>query len=444
MPGNPTSQRALKHGSEIIELSGGLRQRFRRTRALTERLAAPLSPEDQTVQAMDDASPTKWHLAHTAWFFETFVLGRFQPGYGVYDERFAYLFNSYYEGAGPRHPRPDRGMLTRPTVDAVLAYRRHVDAAMDSLLGSTVDEHGAEIADLVELGIHHEQQHQELLLTDVLYLFSRNPLRPTYRADLRSNSSTEDPALHWRDLVGGVRCMGYDGPGFRYDNETPRHEVLVRPYRLASRPVTNAEWMAFMEDGGYRKPELWLSDGWATVQAEGWRTPLYWQRGEEGGYTVLTLGGPLPVDPRAPVNHISYYEADAFARWSGKRLPTEAEWEIAAGDRQPRGNTLGADLLRPVPAAANTDDVNANDNGLTQMFGDVWEWTQSPYTPYPGFRAPEGAVGEYNGKFMCNQMVLRGGSCATPDGHIRATYRNFFYPHQRWQFAGLRLAEDAV
>lgn len=433
-------------GAETTEATGGLRKRFHKTRALTEDLARPLTPEDQAVQAMDDASPTKWHLAHTAWFFETFILGRFQPGYSAYDDRFAYLFNSYYEGAGPRHPRPDRGMLTRPTANSVLAYRRHVDAAMDAFLESMAGEDRTQVADLVELGIQHEQQHQELLLMDILNLFSRNPLRPVYRADARPGLAAEAAPLHWRDIEGGVRRMGYGGSGFCYDNEMPRHEVLVRPYRLASRPVTNAEWVAFIEDGGYERPELWLSDGWATAQATGWRTPLYWEPGEEGGYAALTLNGLLPVHPNAPVSHVSYYEADAFARWAGKRLPTEAEWEIAAGDRRAHGNTLGSDFLRPVPAAANRDYDNANDDGedFMQMFGDVWEWTQSAYAPYPGFRAPEGAVGEYNGKFMCNQMVLRGGSCVTPDGHVRATYRNFFYPRQRWQFAGVRLAEDAA
>jgi len=442
-----TRPASSKGGTQPTEAISGLRERFQRTRALTEKLARPLTPEDQAVQAMDDASPTKWHLAHTAWFFETFILARFQPEYISYDKRFAYLFNSYYEGAGPRHPRPDRGMLTRPALDAVLSYRRHVDAAMASLFVSGGEQDQAEIADLVELGINHEQQHQELLLTDILNLFSRNPLRPAYRPDARYVPSVEAPVLRWREVEGGLRCIGHGGPGFCYDNETPRHEVLVRSFRLASRPVTNAEWAAFMEDGGYQRPELWLSDGWATAQKESWRAPLYWESGEGGEWAAYTLHGLLPVDPHAPVSHVSYYEADAFARWAGKRLPTEAEWEIAAGDRQILGNTLGPDFLRPVPAAAASSNyVNANDDGedFMQMFGDVWEWTQSSYMPYPGFRAPEGAVGEYNGKFMCNQMVLRGGSCATPDGHVRATYRNFFYPHQRWQFAGVRLAEDAA
>ncbi len=415
--------------------NGSLLQQFFRTRDLSTDLARPLSPEDQTVQAMPDASPAKWHLAHTTWFFETFVLLAFASNYRAFDETFAYLFNSYYESAGPRHPRPERGMLTRPTAETVLSYRRHVDSAMATLLASEAACSG-EIARLVELGIHHEQQHQELLLTDILNLFSRNPLRPAYREDGLSSAASTVTALRWQDFEEGIHSIGYDGSGFCYDNEQPRHQVILRPFRLASRLVRNGEWAAFMEDGGYDRPDLWLSDGWATVQAEGWRAPLYWDQRDGGHAAVMTLRGQLPMDPEAPVSHISYYEADAFARWAGKRLPTEAEWEVAAREHPPCGNTLGTGNLRPVPADT--------EGGLAQLFGDVWEWTQSPYTPYPGFQAPAGAVGEYNGKFMCNQMVLRGGSCATPDGHVRSTYRNFFYPHQRWQFSGVRLAEDAA
>ncbi len=429
------------HGSALRRsqdgLAGGNRlpDQFHRTRVLSENLAKPLSPEDQVVQAMPDASPTKWHLAHTTWFFETFILLRYAPGYQAFDEEFAYLFNSYYEAAGPRHPRPERGMLTRPTVDTVLAYRQRVDTAMEALLAAT-SPCPDEIAGLIELGIHHEQQHQELLLTDILNLFSRNPLRPAYRADPPATAAKTPAPLRWHAFAGGIHHIGNAGDEFCYDNELPRHDVLLRPFRLASRPINNAEWAAFIEDGGYRRPELWLSDGWAAVQAEGWEAPLYWERSAEDGDAVITLHGRLPVDPEAPVCHVSYYEADAFARWAGKRLPTEAEWEVAAAGRPVLGNTLGSGFLRPVPAAAGED--------MAQLYGDVWEWTQSPYVAYPGFRAPEGAVGEYNGKFMCNQMVLRGGSCATPDGHLRASYRNFFYPHQRWQFSGVRLAEDAA
>jgi ergothioneine biosynthesis protein EgtB len=410
---------------------------YRRTRALSEQLAEPLGPEDQTVQAMADASPTKWHLGHVTWFFETFVLRRFAPGYQVFDERFAYIFNSYYEAAGPRHPRPERGMLTRPTVAEVMAYRYHVDAAMAEFLGGSDGAGDSEVAALVELGINHEQQHQELLLTDILYLFSLSPLYPTYRAAAPKGQDGAVPALDWHEFEGGIHEIGHAGGGFAYDNEGPRHQILLRPFRLASRPVTNGEWQAFIDDGGYRRPEYWLSDGWATVRREGWTAPLYWQRGEgDRQQAMMTLGGLQPLDLNAPVVHVSYYEADAYAAWAGKRLPTEAEWEVAAAGLEPAGNTLGSALLWPAVADAS--------KGLKQMFGDVWEWTQSPYTAYPGFRAPAGAVGEYNGKFMSNQMVLRGGSCVTPDGHVRATYRNFFYPHQRWQFMGLRLAEDVA
>ncbi|WP_416897192.1 MAG: ergothioneine biosynthesis protein EgtB [Minwuia sp.] len=408
-------------------------EHFLSIRRQSERLAAPLSPEDQVVQAMDDASPTKWHLAHTSWFFETFVLRAHVPGYGPFDPAYAYLFNSYYEGAGPRHPRPHRGLLTRPPLDEVMAYRAHVDRAMTDLLAGSDSADGGAVATLTELGLHHEQQHQELLLTDALYTLSCNPLQPAYRSDGAPPLSADPaPEPGWTGFEGGIREIGHDGTGFAFDCEGPRHEVLIRPFRLADRAVTCGEWQAFLADGGYRRPELWLSDGWATVQREGWTAPLYWDL--EAG-TVFTLWGPRPIEPAAPVTHVSFYEADAFARWAEKRLPTEAEWEIAADGVAPEGNTAGSDALCPRPAARQ---------GLRQVFGDVWEWTASPYTAYPGFRPPEGAVGEYNGKFMANQFVLRGGSCATPDRHVRATYRNFFYPHQRWQFTGLRLAEDAA
>ncbi len=415
----------------------GLRQQFHRTRALSEDLARPLSAEDQVVQSMPDASPAKWHLAHTTWFFETFLLQSFAPGYRAFDEHFGYLFNSYYEGAGPRHARAERGMLTHPSVDTVRSYRDHVDGAMDLLLAANVENADQTVAGLIELGIHHEQQHQELLLMDILNLFSRNPLNPAYQEEGDQPKSDAAPPLTWHDFDGGICSIGHDGTAFAFDNEGPRHELLIHPFRLASRPATNGEWIAFMADDGYRRPTLWLSDGWATVQAERWQAPLYWTTQDDGSHYVMTLHGLRPVDPHAPVCHVSYYEADAFARWAGRRLPTEAEWEVVASRQPPSGNTLGTGLLRPSPAPRAGE-------GLAQLYGDVWEWTQSTYTPYPGFRAAAGAVGEYNGKFMCNQMVLRGGCCATPDNHIRATYRNFFYPHQRWQFAGLRLAEDAA
>ena len=411
--------------------SDSLEQRLLATRMLSNELAAPLSDEDQVVQAMDDASPTKWHLAHTTWFFEAFLLKRFLPGYQLFDERFEYCFNSYYESVGPRHPRPKRGLLTRPSTAEVRAYRAHVDAALERLCGGVL---APEAAALIELGINHEQQHQELLLTDILALFAAEPLRPAYREADPGVRTGEAAPLNWVSFDGGIFEVGHDGEGFAYDNEGPRHEELIRPFALASRCVTNAEWIAFIGDGGYATPTLWLADGWNMVKSEEWRGPLYVEEAE-GGYGQMSLKGFRPVDPAAPVTHVSYYEADAFARWAGCRLPTEFEWEIASASVPLQGRTLGAGHLRPMPAES--------DDGLRQMFGDAWEWTQSAYLPYPGFKAAPGAVGEYNGKFMCNQFVLRGGSCVTPEGHVRRTYRNFFYPHQRWQFTGLRLAKDA-
>jgi ergothioneine biosynthesis protein EgtB len=409
-----------------------LHDRLLATRNLSVSLAAPLSDEDQIVQAMDDASPTKWHLAHTTWFFEAFLLRRFLPGYRLFDETFEYCFNSYYESVGPRHPRPRRGLLTRPRADEVRAYRAHIDEALSRLC--SMPNLSEEAAALIELGINHEQQHQELMLTDILFLFASQPLRPAYREADPGVEANEPAPLAWTDFEGGIYAVGHPGDGFAYDNEGPRHEVLLRDFRLGNRCVTNAHWIEFVEDGGYQTPTLWLADGWAAVQREGWEGPLYFEKAE-GGYMQMTLRGFRPVDPAAPVCHVSYFEADAFARWAGKRLPTEFEWEVASAGLAPEGRTLPAERLRPLPA-----DHPAT---LDQMFGDVWEWTASPYTPYPGFRAAAGAVGEYNGKFMCNQFVLKGGSCATPEGHVRASYRNFFYPHQRWQFAGLRLASDA-
>ncbi len=408
-----------------------LRERFLAVRAQSEALAAPLAPEDQVVQSMPDCSPTKWHLAHVSWFFETFLLLPHLPAYEARHPQFAYLFNSYYVAAGERHPRFHRGLITRPTVAEVAAYRAQVTEAMLRLFEVDAARWRV-LAPLVEIGINHEEQHQELILMDILNLFSCNPLKPAYRP-FQPGAVADAAPLEWIGFEGGIRTIGHDGAGFAYDNEGPRHDVLLRPFRLASRAVTDGEWIAFIEDGGYRRPELWLSDGYATVQQQGWTAPLYWEKGEEG-WRAMTLSGERPVEPDAPVCHVSFYEADAFARWAGKRLPTEAEWEIAAGDAPPVGNTLGSGFLRPRPAAGGPP---------AQMFGDVWEWTASPYAPYPGYRPVEGALGEYNGKFMCNQFVLRGGACVTPDGHVRATYRNFFYPHQRWPFAGLRLAEDA-
>lgn len=410
-----------------------VRARYHHVRQESRALAAPLSDADATVQSMEDASPAKWHLAHTTWFFETMILKPNVAGYRVFDESFNYLFNSYYETVGKRQPRPRRGMITRPSLERVMDYRAYVDAAMDRLVAGGPDP---AVADLAELGLHHEQQHQELLLTDILHLFAQSPLRPAYRESQPLAVEPESRALGWVGVDGGIVEIGHDGDGFAYDCEGPRHEALIRPFRLADRLVTNVEWLAFMADGGYRNPLLWLSDGWAAVQANGWDAPLYWDE-SDGDWSSMTLRGPQPVDPAAPVVHVSYFEADAFATWAGKRLPGEAEWERAAEGLSQAGTFAGggAGRLRPRPAS--------DAPGLRQMFGDVWEWTRSPFTPYPGFRPAAGAVGEYNGKFMNGQYVLRGGSCATPDGHVRATYRNFFQPDKRWQFSGLRLAEDA-
>ncbi|HEY0832658.1 MAG TPA: ergothioneine biosynthesis protein EgtB [Azospirillum sp.] len=423
-------------GDAVAVADGGSAARYRRVRALTEDLAAPLSAEDQAVQSMPDCSPAKWHRAHTTWFFETFLLGPFLPGYRPFDPDYAYLFNSYYEAVGARHPRPQRGMITRPGVAEVTAYRAHVDAAMERLLECADERAGP----LLDLGLAHEEQHQELILMDLLHLFSLNPLNPVYRPAEPDPVNSGPGKGRWLTFDGGVRLIGHDRAGFAFDNEGPRHQALLQPFRLFSRPVANADWLAFIADGGYRTPTLWLADGWAAVQAQGWNAPGYWRRGDDdrsGGWRVMTLAGERPVEADAPVCHVSFYEADAFARWAGKRLPTEAEWEVAAAGLPVAGNTLGRGALRPRPGPAGTDAAPA------QMFGDVWEWTASPYGRYPGYRPAAGAVGEYNGKFMANQMVLRGGCCVTPDGHVRASYRNFFYPHQRWMFAGLRLAEDA-
>jgi ergothioneine biosynthesis protein EgtB len=405
-----------------------LADRYSRVRALSTGLVAGLSDADATVQSMEDASPAKWHLAHTSWFFETFVLRDHVPGYRPHDERFAFLFNSYYEAEGRRHARGRRGMVTRPSLDAVLAYRGAVDAAMLDALPRLSDPARA----LVELGCHHEQQHQELLLTDILHLFSRNPIEPALWPPPPKVPVAMPGAMRWIERAAATVEIGHDGTGFAFDCEGPRHCALIPPHALADRTVTNGEWIAFIADGGYADPRHWLSDGWAWVQREGIEAPLYWRR-EGDGWSRFGLDGRRAVDPAAPVTHISFYEADAYASWAGARLPTEAEWESAAqGGDAAGGNQLDAPgAVEPRPAA-----------GPPAWFGDVWEWTGSAYRPYPGFRPAEGAVGEYNGKFMSGQFVLKGGSCATPRGHLRASYRNFFYPHQRWQFTGLRLARD--
>jgi dimethylhistidine N-methyltransferase len=402
---------AVKTRDRVAEAEGRLIDRYLAVRRASEMLVAPLSAEDQQAQSMPDASPAKWHLAHTSWFFETFVLVPYLAGYQVFDPSYGYLFNSYYEAMGERHPRPARGMLTRPGSAEVLRYRAHVDLAMERLLAAPMPRAARE---LTILGFAHEEQHQELILMDILHLFSLSPLKPGYASDGPVPRACAEP-LGWLGFKEGVVEIGASRQTFAFDNETPAHPALLAPYRIASRLVTNGEWLEFMADGGYRRPEFWLADGWARVQAEGWNAPLYWEDAGDTWRTV-SLRGPEDVDPDAPVVHVSFYEAAAFAAWSGKRLPTEAEWEHAAW-------TAGA--------------------SLSQMDSEVWQWTASAYTPYPGFAPARGAVGEYNAKFMVGQMVLKGGACVTPTGHSRPSYRNFFYPHQRWMFSGVRLAEDA-
>jgi ergothioneine biosynthesis protein EgtB len=405
---------------------------FRAVRQSSQALIAPLSDADATVQSMPDASPAKWHLAHTTWFFESFVLVPHLSGYRIFDEHFNFLFNSYYETVGARHPRPRRGLLTRPTLETIVRYRQHVDAGIEKLLQENAS---ARITQLVELGCHHEQQHQELLLTDILHLFAQNPLKPAYKLP--------EPLLFEPQVVrapvylpfdGGLVEIGHEGNGFAFDCEGPRHSVFIEPYRLADRPVTNREWIEFIVDGGYRDPLLWLSEGWAALRDQGWTMPLYWEQRDDA-YWTMTLRGAQPLDLDAPVTHVSYFEADAFATWSHRRLPTEMEWENATRGVPLAGNFADSGYLRPRPASVTAELPR-------QMFGDAWEWTRSAFLPYPRFRPAAGAVGEYNGKFMSGQFVLRGGSCVTPRGHIRRSYRNFFPPAMRWQFAGVRLADD--
>lgn len=399
-------------------------------RRLSETLCEPLEIEDYGVQSMADVSPPKWHLAHTSWFFETFLLRPHLAGYREFHPGYGYLFNSYYEAVGDRHPRPQRGLLSRPTVKEVYEYRAHVDAAMERLLCDCAD-HPA-VAELTTLGLHHEQQHQELILTDLKYNLAINPLRPVYRSDVALGQAESPTPLTFVDFPGGLYDLGHQSSGFAFDNESPAHRVYLQDFALANRLVTNGEYLEFIADKGYQTAAHWLAEGWGMVQSEGWQAPLYWEQ-RDGEWWMFTLGGMQPVNPAAPVCHLSYFEADAFAQWRGDRLPTEAEWEVAASGVSIQGNLLAADHLHPQPASKSQK--------LQQLYGDVWEWTQSAYLPYPGFRPAPGAVGEYNGKFMCNQMVLRGGSCVTPPGHIRPSYRNFFPPSARWQFSGLRLAK---
>ena len=411
-----------------------LKARYAHVRSATKALAANLSDADATVQSMEEASPAKWHLAHVSWFFEEVILKAHVPGYTEFDQKYSFLFNSYYDAVGERQPRPKRGMLTRPSLQEVLGYRAHVDEQMDRLLAGGVN---TEARALVELGLNHEEQHQELLLTDILHLFAQNPLKPAFRDP---GPLAYEPgrvlASGYTAFAGGVMEFGAETEGaFHFDCEAPRHEELVHPFRLANGPVTGADWAAFIKDGGYENSLLWLSDGWAVRQAEGWQAPLYWEI-RQGNWWAMTLRGMQPVDMDAPVCHVSYYEADAYATWANKRLPSEFELELAARNQKIEGNFASSGRLRPAPVYA------PEGGGIAGLYGDVWQWTSSSFAPYRGFTPNEGVVGEYNGKFMSGQQVLRGGSCSTPEGHMRPTYRNFWHPSTRWQFTGLRLAED--
>lgn len=423
-----------KENREQTISTESLLRHYHRVRSETEALASPISAEDAQVQSMADASPTKWHLGHTTWFFETFVLTRSQD-HRSFQQEYKVLFNSYYNTVGAQHPRPRRGMLSRPSLDEVYEYRHTVDARLRRYLERADEAELDEVSGIVLLGLHHEQQHQELMVTDILHLFAANPLKPAYCSD-PAPKAEPSPPLVWHRFPEGIVWIGHDGGGFSFDNETPRHRTFVHAFEIASRLVTAREYMEFMAEGGYQRPDLWLSDGWATVQQEGWTAPLYWER-RQGTWWHMTLHGMRPIDPNAPVCHVSYYEADAYARFRGTRLPTEAEWEVASEASPIEGNLQDGGLLAPL-APGSSSTVRPQ-----QMYGDLWEWTGSAYLPYHGYRPGPGALGEYNGKFMCGQMVLRGGSFATPADHIRSTYRNFFYPQTRWQFMGIRLAQDA-
>jgi ergothioneine biosynthesis protein EgtB len=412
-----------------------LLNRYLEVRKQTEYLCEPLEIEDYLIQTMANVSPTKWHLAHTSWFFETFILSNFIKNYKSYHPKFAYLFNSYYVQAGERHCRPKRGLISRPTVQEVYEYRHYVDEQMSTLLKYPHGNDLNRLYDVTEIGLNHEQQHQELMITDIKHVFSMNPLYPAYRhRDV--TLSSDIPALHWVDFDGGLMNIGHVSDGFCFDNELPRHNTYIHSFQLANRLITNAEYLEFMKDGGYKRPEIWLSDGWNIVDRQNWNSPYYWEK-RENEWWMITLQGPRKVNPSEPVCHISHYEADAFARWSNARLATEAEWEIASQHVPVEGNLVESENYHPVPLTDQDDSKS-----LYQMHGDVWEWTQSAYLPYPGYKPLTGALGEYNGKFMANQIVLKGGSCATPKSHIRKSYRNFFHPDTRWQFTGIRLARD--
>jgi len=414
---------------------GGVAERFAHVRSATDALTVGLSAEDFVVQSMEDVSPTKWHLAHTSWFWEAFVLGPHLDDYKPFHPDYHYLFNSYYVQAGERHCRAQRGYLSRPTVHEVREYRAHVDRAMARLLTREADDtRSRELSALIVIGLNHEQQHQELILTDLKHVFSVNPLRPVYRPSREATPVAPVPSMEWVPFEGGIQTVGHGGPGFHFDNEGPAHRRFLEPFALASRLVTNGEYLEFIEDGGYARATLWMSAGWANREADGWSEPFYWER-RDGEWWTFTLSGMRRVDPSEPVCHLTWFEADAFARWAGARLPREDEWEVAAGGLPVEGNFVESGRFHPAP-------VGATSRGLSQMFGDVWEWTSSAYSAYPGYRPEEGAIGEYNGKFMCGQFVLKGGSCATPVSHVRHTYRNFFAPESAWQFTGLRLARD--
>ncbi len=428
----PMSPEIRGSGSERQALA----ERYQQVRQSTETLCTPLALEDYVIQSMPDCSPTKWHLAHVSWFFETFLLKPSVQNYQPPNPEYAYLFNSYYNAVGDKYPRPQRGLISRPTVEDVYRYRRHVDERVLDLVECAGEDDLPRLSPIVTLGLNHEQQHQELIVTDLKHMLSHNPLHPVY-VDRSPNPTLDIPPMSWLDVPEGVYWIGHDGSDFAFDNEGMRHREFIQSFRLASRLVTNAEYLSFMRDGGYERPEFWLSMGWATVQQERWRAPLYWEE-SNGAWQQYTLSGLRAVGPAEPVTHISYFEADAYAHWANARLPREAEWEVAATTVPIDGNFVESGCFHPRPL-----NQSAETAGLAQMFGDVWEWTQSSYSPYPGFRIAPGALGGYNGKFMCNQYVLRGGSCATPRSHIRATYRNFFPPEARWQFSGLRLAKDA-
>ena len=430
-------------------------RQFESVRRRSQSLAEPLTDEDCTAQSMPDASPVKWHLAHTTWFFETFILERFEHGFTPFDPAFRVLFNSYYNGVGDKHPRAQRGLLTRPTMEQVKAYRASVDRRMTHLMAGSRDDPA--LAELVTLGLQHEQQHQELILTDIKHLLAQNPLLPAY-LDLPLDQAGHAAPMEWVGFEGGIHAVGHEGDGFCFDNELPRHRTLLAPYSLASRLVTNGEFLDFIEAGGYQDARLWLAEGWDLINAQGWRHPLYWQRSAEGDWMEFTLHGLQPLDMARPAVHLSLYEAEAFAQWAGARLPTEAEWEHAArgarveiGGLHPSGRPsthasalAGRVRLARSGATAISRSPSGRPTSLAQLYGHCWQWTSSSYAPYPGYTAPEGAIGEYNGKFMINQYVLRGSSCATPAGHGRASYRNFFPAHARWQFSGIRLAKKGA